>query len=136
MRQSLGQIEVPKDLFGKVMSRIEAERKLALAKQRLSLMISALVGSLVAGVFAWRSFELDLASSGFGEYIALGFYDLRLTLGAWRDFSLTLLESLPTVSSVGLLGVVLGLLVTLKFVVKYTRELTSASRALALRFKA
>lgn len=120
-------IEVPPDLFGKVMSRIEREKNSQALRRRFILAVASFLPFLFIALPAWRSFQINIIQSGFNEYLALLFYDFKIVLANWQDFSLSLLESLPVVSMVVALAVLLGLSLTLKFVIRYGRELLKPS---------
>lgn len=115
----LENIDVPADLLNKVMLRLDKERKLQALRQRLILVAASFLPLLAIAVPVWRSFQLDIIQSGFGEYMSLILYDFKIVLANWQDFGLILLESLPVISTVAMLTLLLGWLLALKFAVKY-----------------
>jgi hypothetical protein len=115
-------IEIPPDLLNKVMSRIEREKNSQALRGRFILSLISLLPFLFIALPAWRSFQINIIQSGFGEYLALLFYDFKIVLANWQDFGLSLLESLPVVNMAAALTVLLGLSLTLKFVIRSGRE--------------
>lgn len=118
-------IEVPADLFNKVMLHLDKERKLQALRKRLILVATSFLPLLAIAVPVWRNFQLDIIQSGFGEYMSLMLYDFRIVLANWQDFGLSLLESLPVISTVAMLTLLLGWLLALKFAVKYGKTFSN-----------
>jgi len=114
-------ISVPVDLLDKIMSKIDVEQK-KLARRNFIFSSAALLVVLAAIVPVWQLFYSEISQSGFMQYLYFGFYDFNLVISEWQDFSLSLLESLPIVSTIGLSIVVLALLSALKFIVKYSKD--------------
>jgi hypothetical protein len=90
--------EVPDYLYKKVMDRIGLERKLMSIRRKVYLYSSATVVSFSALVAAFYYIQLEMASSGFMNYFSLLFSDMDVVLISWQNFSITLLEALPTTS--------------------------------------
>ncbi len=120
-------VQVPPELFNKVMRRLELEHKLVIMRRRFTVtaILSLLVLALIVPV--WQIFQADLIESGLGQYLAVAFYNYQAAAGNWSDFSLTLLEALPVMSLVELLTAVLAWLVTLKFIVQYSKFISNYS---------
>ncbi len=120
-------VQAPPELFSKVMRRLELEQKLVIMRRRFAVtaVLSLLVLALIVPV--WQIFQSDLTASGFGQYLAVAFYNYQAAFSNWGDFGLTLLETLPVMSLVELLIVVLVWLVTLKFVARYGRFMSERS---------
>jgi len=116
-------IEVPADLFKKVMLRLAAEQRLSVIRQRFAWAVVLLVVVLVAAIPVWRSFQLDVSQSGFIQYLSLAYYDYQMVLAYWQDFSLTLLESIPIVSTVELLSVVFLIIAITRSLARYSKVL-------------
>lgn len=119
-------IEVPQDLFAKVMSGIITERKLQIRRRLFGIFI-LLLASAAAIIPAGQAFWLDVTNSGLNLYLTLAFSDLGAILNNWQDFSLTLLESLPVVSAAIMLGVIIVILLALKFAVQYCAKIFPSS---------
>ena len=124
-------LSVPEGLFGRVMSRIETERKLVALRRRLIFAAVLLAGSVAAFAFMLRLFWLDISSSGFGQYLSLFFYDFRFIAADWQDYAFSLLETLPALSAGVFLATVLGVLYGLKLTWSFGREFLSSSRQLS-----
>ncbi len=91
------EIEPPKGLKEAVFQRIEKEQvKAALRKQRFFQFSLAVCGisSFVAIVIFGRA----ILASEFFSLAMLAFSDLKIVLATWQDYSLSLLETLPTFS--------------------------------------
>jgi len=120
-------IEVPPDLFDKVMLGIERKKNSQALRRRFVLALISFLPFLFITFPVWRNFQINIIQSGFSEYLALLFYDFKIVLANWQDFGLSLLESLPVISMAATLAVLLGLSLTLKFVIRYGRELFKPS---------
>lgn len=119
--------KAPPELFNKVMRRLELAQKLVVMRRRFAIasVLSLLALALVVPV--WQIFQADLVASGLGQYLAVAFYNYQAVASNWSDFSLTLLEALPVMSMVELLTAVLAWLVTLKFMVQYSKFMANYS---------
>lgn len=97
------------DLETKILERIKKEE---IRKTIVRLWSSGLVSvtSLVGIVFSISYFIQNTKTSGFYNYLSLILYDGLSLLEHWKEFSLSLAESLPLMSLVVVL-VFLGLLI-------------------------
>lgn len=125
-------LDVPSGLLDKVMLRLETEQKLKVLRRRLFWAATLLVGSVVAFVFVLRLFWLDVASSGFGQYTSLIFSDFGYILANWRDYTLSLLETLPAFSAGVSLAAALAVLYGVKLTLGFGREFKSNLRRLSV----
>jgi len=128
-------INVPADLLDKIMSRIDVEQK-KIARQRFIFGVAVFLVVLVGLVPTWQLFYSEISQSGFLQYLAFGISDFNLIVSQWQDFSLSLLESLPIVSTMSLFMVVFILLLTLKFITKYSKDVFINSHHFILIHKA
>lgn len=97
------------DLETKVLNRIKKEEmREALVRLWSSGLIS--VTSLVGIIFSVLYFIQNTKISGFYNYLSLILYDGLSLLGHWKEFSMSLAESLPLMSLVIVL-IFLGLLI-------------------------
>ena len=126
VRENLKHIDVPSDLLPKVMARLTAEQRLRTMRQRFAAAVASFIVGLALVVPVWHGFQLELAESGFTQYLSLVFSDFAAVAGQWQSYSLTLLESLPIVSTTGLLALALACLVAFKFTFTYGRALVSS----------
>jgi hypothetical protein len=118
---------VPEGLFDKVMFRIKIEQRLAIVRRRVIFVVVAFITGLISFIPVWGTFSRAYAQSGFGQYLQLLFSDFSSVIAHWQDYSLGLLESFPVISTVELLSVIFIVLLTLRFVFKYSKELLSLS---------
>lgn len=87
---------------------------------RRTAMMRFLVGIFAAGplfissIFAWKGVLLEMAETGFGEYVSLLATDLHAVLLHWQEFTLSLLESFPLFSMITLTVVLFGWLYILR----------------------
>lgn len=109
--------EPPKDLFGKIMSRIRKEQRTSI-RRRIIIFSIGLLGSLAAFIPVFQSARNAFAEFGFIQFFSLLFSDSEIIITYWRSFVLTLLESLPVMSIVALLAIILIFLESLKLLVK------------------
>ncbi|MDD5043163.1 MAG: hypothetical protein PHD51_00640 [Patescibacteria group bacterium] len=110
--------EPPAGLFQRTLLRLEEERKLAAVKRRLALFSVGLLGSIVALVPVFKMVYAGFAESGFIKFLSLIISDTGIVAAYWQNFALSLLETLPAMSLILLLAVVLVFLELLKLSVK------------------
>jgi hypothetical protein len=121
LNQELDQV-VPSDLLAKVMSRLDQERRLRSVRRRLIFSVTAFLPLLLIIFPVWQNFWLDWQRAGLIDYLSLLTSDTKLVLTNWQNYSLGFLEFFPVVSTALILGVVLMMLVLIKFVLKYSQE--------------
>ncbi|MBP7804606.1 MAG: hypothetical protein KA052_00070 [Candidatus Pacebacteria bacterium] len=78
----------------------------------LAFSLVAFIGS---GVYAYHAF----VASNFGNYLSVIFSDGGAAIGLWKELGLSLVESLPLLSVLAILGSVTILLWTVR---KFTKE--------------
>ena len=86
-------------LYEKILQKIEIKRMLV-SRHRFFVFLILLILSLVAVVPVVKMLISDFSSSGFIQFFSLMFSDSSIILSHWKTFVLTLLESLPIVSTV------------------------------------
>ena len=89
-----------------VIIRIENTR-LNRARLYLTLHISSAVMALVAFIPVVKSFMTSSSQSGFSTYLSLFSSDWSYVLASWKDFGLSLIESLPIIETVLIVGLIL-----------------------------
>jgi len=114
----LSDFEVPDKLFDKVISRLHWEKRVATARKKILLYSTATIFSLSALIGAFYYVRLEMISSGFINYFSLIYSDLDVVLLSWQNFSITLLESLPTTSLILLLMSMAALMLMVKNLTK------------------
>lgn len=117
-------LEPPAELFSRVMSRLSQENKIALVKRRLILFSVILALSAIASFPTVNILQKELAVSGFWQYVKLLFSDFGTTITYWKDFGLLILETLPAISLAGSLGIILAIIISFHFVIRYIRIFT------------
>ena len=120
LHRTLATIEPPQGLYAAVLARID------LAKRRAAQMRAGLFGfvALVSGALLVPALEYtssQLYASGFYEYLSLLSSDHSLVLTYWREFGLSLIESLPSLALLLLLPTVVALVWSLARLVKNVR---------------
>ena len=116
--------KLPKDLFQKIMRRIEMETRLAAIRRRLALFSILLAGALATFFPALSLAKAEMARSGFMEFFSLIFSDSREVLASWKSFGFALLESFPLLSMIALLATIFAFLQILKFFARDIKLLT------------
>jgi hypothetical protein len=87
---------------------------------RMKLWAFSLTGLFsFVGLFpAIKSLLSDLSQSGFYEYLSLAFSSSGSIMSYWREFALSLAESLPTMSIILSFSLILIFLFSLKYATK------------------
>lgn len=107
-------IEEPSaDLLTTIMRRIDLE---TIRQARQQIWLSSLAGifSLIVLVPAIKLLANDFINSGFYNYITLIWSDKTIITTYWKDFTLSLLESLPVTSIMLTLSAFIAGLISLK----------------------
>jgi hypothetical protein len=110
--------EPSQELLGKIMSRIEGERKMVAIKRKIIVFSVGLAGSILALVPAFKMVWDGISSSGFAQFLSLLFTDSEVVMAYWQSFAMTLLESLPMFSIILFLVIVFTLLGSARFLSK------------------
>ncbi len=118
----------PKDLFNKVMRRINEEHKLLVFKRQLIFLSIAFVGSMAALIPAFQMAQAEFTESGFATFFSLLFSDVGIIAAYWQNFALSLLETLPATSLIIFLIVMLLFLESLKLLINNTKNIFNVTR--------
>lgn len=108
----------PKNLFAKIMRRVDEEIKLAALRRRIIFFSILLVASIGAFIPAFQLAWAEFSESGFVDFLSLIFSDLNSVAAYWQNLGIALLESLPVVSAIAVLSVVFVFLQSLKFLAR------------------
>jgi hypothetical protein len=108
------------DLFRKVMLRVAREQRVLMLK-KLFLFVFCFAGSVALTIPAWRTLQGELSRSGFWQYLTIALSDLHVASQYWQDFTWSLLESLPAISAAALLAAFAVSLISLKFIIRYSK---------------
>ncbi|MFA6585968.1 MAG: hypothetical protein WCS86_02285 [Candidatus Paceibacterota bacterium] len=76
------------------------------------------VASLIGLFPAWQILSNDLTQSGFYEYLSLIFSNGSSITSYWQELSLSIIESLPTMSIVLSLSLIFIILMSIKYIAK------------------
>lgn len=117
------EIEPPPELFEKIVSRIQKEKRLASARQKIFIFSAGLFWSLVAFIPSYQIVRAELMQSGFFQFFSLIFSDLSVVVVYWQSFAFTLMESLPIMS---LLAFFLVLFILFESAKHLTKNIKSA----------
>lgn len=115
--RNLHKIELPQGIYETIISRVHLEM---VNKARLQSLLwgSAVFVSLVASIPAINYVHTELTNSGFYQYSSLIYSDGNLFLSNWKEFSLSLIESLPVVGMAMFLVIVALLMEFFKLAIK------------------
>ncbi len=110
-------MKLPKGLFERIMGRIHNEERFLIIRRTVLFSLSAIV-SFSGFVFAVKMLLTDIYQSGFLYFFSLLFSDFSVVMSYWRNFSLILLETLPTLTVILFLVLLLALLESLKLLTR------------------
>lgn len=98
MNKEIGTINVrlPENLFEGIMLKVEREQKRALRRHFVVRTFLA-VASFIALVPAFLYVEKAFAASGFYDFVSLALTDNVAFTAYWKDFVLSVAESLPLI---------------------------------------
>lgn len=109
--------ELPEGLSARVMLGVKREERKIVVKN--TILFSVLfVGSALAFVPVFKILKQDLIQSGFLDFLSLLVSDPGSMFNIWKEFILSLLESLPVVSVMMFITVMLVFFGSLRFVVR------------------
>lgn len=92
-----GELIAPVDLAEKIVIRIRKKERLnALVKTASFGVLTVL--AIVLSVFTWRAQSSVIINSEAIKLLSLAFSDTAIILSYWKEYSLSLLESIPFVS--------------------------------------
>lgn len=126
MDTNIFNIEPPKGLLEKIMKRIHREERL-LVLRRIIIFSAMLIGSVAAFVPSFKTLSADLSQSGFLRFFSLIFSDFSSIRMYWQSFTMILLETLPVVSVVIFLAVLLAFLESIKHLTKDVKTIIKAA---------
>lgn len=110
--------EPPDGLFNKVIDRIQKERRFLIIKWQLFIFSIGAICSAIAFIPAFQMVKTGFTESGFIQFFSLLFSDFKIVVAYWQNFIFSLLETLPVMSLVILLVVVLVFLESLRFLTR------------------
>ncbi len=111
--QSLRHIEPPQELYGGIVARITREQRHR-AIIRLFFLGFAVLLSFAALIPTFRYLSNDFYQSGSYQYLSLIFSDGGMLISYWKEFMLSIAESLPIISIAAFLSILFIMLGSLK----------------------
>jgi hypothetical protein len=117
------------ELFIKIMKRIRREERF-LAFKKIGALSTILALSLIAFIPAIKMLAQELESSGFIQFASLLFSDFEIVKSYWQSFSLTLLETLPALSLILCLVILLTFLQSVKALSKNIKAVSNINHLL------
>jgi hypothetical protein len=126
LHRTLQAVEPPQGLYAAVMTRIDAARRRTAQLRAGAFAALALIsGAVLVPVAQYTAAQLY--ASGFYDYLSLALSDHSSVTTYWREFGLSLLESLPSLALLLLLPIVVALVWSL------VRLVTNARMAVRLK---
>ena len=117
LQHTLQTVEPPKGLYAAILARVDlAKRRAAQMRAGLFGILALASGTLLVPALAYTSSQLY--ASGFYDYLSLISSDHSLVLTYWREFGLSLVESLPSLALLLLLPTVVALVWSLARLIK------------------
>jgi len=113
----LTEVDPPEGLSARVLLCIRAEKQ-RIARIRLYLFGTASAISFVALFPALQYTFYEIANSGFTDYASLLFSDATSLLPYWREFTMSLVETLPVFGLIISLGLVFLMLESLRTAIR------------------
>jgi hypothetical protein len=114
---NISQINPPKGLHEKILMEIE-RKKIRSARIRLGFWLVAFSGLFVFLVPITQNIFYKISQSGFSKYLSLILSDWDVLFTYWKEFMLSIIESMPLFEITAVLSIVFILLVLLKLVLK------------------
>ncbi len=121
LHDTLACVEAPDGLCNTILTRIEQVKRRT-AQWQAALFGACTLASVAVLVPVLQYTSEQLYSSGFYEYLSFMASDRSLALTYWREFSLSLVESLPSIALLLLLPVVVALVYSLRKLVRNVRS--------------
>lgn len=112
--------QAPQDLLARVLARVALARRRT-ARLRLAALSLGLLTTSLALIPAFSYTAHEFAASGFATYLSVLFSDSSVALSYWRELSLSLVESLPSVSLLILASLISVFLWSLRKAVRHAR---------------
>ncbi len=115
--------EIPTDLLGKVIKRIDVEKKFLRVRKLFAFVCIGFIGLAALTVPVAQLLWREVVGSGFMEYIRLALVDFKSITTDWQDFGFSLLETAPILNVVAALSVLFGILLAIRWLIINSRTL-------------
>lgn len=110
---------VPKELLGRILSRIESEKRFMAIRTKILWLSAFSIASLPLIIFSWINFQAGASESGLFQLTSLAFTDFSVIVSHYQDFILSVAEALPILAMVGFLA---GILVFVESILALARD--------------
>ncbi len=107
-------IKPSKGLLEKIIIRIREEKKQKSARRRFAIFSIGSIASITAFIPAFRAANAAIIESGFVEFFSLLFSDTTIVAAHWKNFGLSLVETIPVTNIIILLTTILMFLWSFK----------------------
>ena len=121
--QNLEQLDPPPQLLGAIILRAKSEQIRA-ARVWLTLWVVVALSAFTALIPAFQYTAKEFYQSGFYQYLLLIFSDSGLVMTYWKEFVMTLAESLPLLGVAIFLFFMLILLGSFRLAIKNLKTLS------------
>ncbi len=118
--RGLSKISPPETLYHRILMQLAREEKRAAALRTAFFGVTSLA-SFVVLIMAFQYTANELAQSDFYRYFSLLFSDGGILLRYWKEFTLTLVESLPLMWGTILLASIFALLGSFRLAIRNVR---------------
>jgi hypothetical protein len=119
--KNLKETDLPERLEGLILAKIRRAEGKSI-RRKLFLSYIGLTGSAVGAFYAIFTFGREILNSEFGNIISLAFSDLVIVAEHWREFALSLLETLPVINMAAILAPVFILLLSMNAYLNINKE--------------
>jgi len=114
-----------KDLLEKILGRIQKERRLLVVRRRIFVFSCGIAGSIAVFIPALNMVRTGFIESGFTQFFSLLFSDTGTIMAYWKNFAMSLLETMPVLELAILSFSVLAFLEFLKFLLKNIKYIST-----------
>ncbi len=114
----------PKDLLDRIFFRINKEQRKRVLRARIVSFGSISIIAAVVLVFSLGELQKEIAQSGFTNFISILFSDWGVISVYWKEFAISILESMPIFGMAAFLGSIFLFLASLKI---FTRDIRAIS---------
>jgi hypothetical protein len=120
-KNTISDIEPPKELKGRILARLEDERRKSASsadrrqKRKKMLLFGGFLASGIGVFSSLAFFGHEILASDFWSFASLGFSDAGVVAANWQEYALSLLETLPVFSIIAVLAPMAVVLLLMKY---------------------
>ena len=118
-------------LLQDVLLRIREERELTVVQRRFIIFSILFLSSALGLVSVGLSLSQAFSQSGFTQIFSLAFSDGGAVFSAWQDFGYSLLEALPVMPLILLLGMAVIFFSSLQYLVREFKRVIGSMKFVA-----